>query len=192
MRRSLAISYTPRVNAVHILAISGSLRASSSNTSLLEASRTLAPAGLEMAFYQGLAQLPHFNPDLDGDAPPAAVLELRRSVGRADGLLICSPEYARGVPGSLKNALDWLVSSSEFPDKPVALFNASQRSTHAQESLRVTLQTMSARLIDEACITVPLLGRKLDAAGIAADPQLAMQVRDALNRFVQAIGSLAA
>ena len=97
------------MNAVHILAICGSLRASSTNASLLEACRALAPVSLEIAFYAGLGQLPHFNPDLDGDTPPAAVLELRRRVAWADGLLICSPEYARGVPGTFKNALDWLV-----------------------------------------------------------------------------------
>ncbi len=172
---------------VHVLAVSGSLRASSSNTSLLQACRALAPASFEIEFYAGLAALPHFNPDLDGESPPAAVLELRRQVGRADGLLICSPEYARGVPGSLKNALDWLVSSSEFPDKPVALFNASQRSTHAQQALRITLQTMSARLIEDACITVPLLGRNVDAAGIAADAALAVPIRAALVAFSRAI-----
>ncbi len=175
------------MESIRILAISGSLRAASSNTSLLEASRKLAPQNVEMEFYGGLAGLPHFNPDLDGETPPPGVLELRRRVGWAAGLLICSPEYARGVPGSLKNALDWLVSSREFPGKAVALFNASQRSTHAQESLRTTLLTMSARVIDEACITVPLLGRKLDGAGIVADATLAQQVRAALSSFAGAI-----
>ena len=175
------------MNAIRILAISGSLRTASSNTHLLQAARLLAPENVELRLYEGLGRLPHFNPDLDGEAPPPEVLELRAEIGRARGLLICSPEYARGVPGSLKNALDWLVSCSEFPDKPVALFNASQRSTHAQESLRLTLQTMSARLIDAACIMFPLLGMKLDASGIAADPTFGPQVRDALVRFAEAI-----
>ena len=177
------------MSVIRILAVSGSLRAASSNTHLLQAARRLAPESVELRLYEGLGCLPHFNPDLDGEAPPRAVLELRTEIGKAQGLLICSPEYARGVPGSLKNALDWLVSCGEFPDKPVALFNASQRSTHAQESLRLTLQTMSARLIEAACITVPLLGTKLDASGIAADAAFGPQVRAALVRFVEAITS---
>ncbi len=175
------------MKTLRILALCGSLRAASSNKSLLQAAQRLAPDNIDIQFYDGLAGLPHFNPDLDGDAPAASVLDLRRQVGWADGLLVSTPEYARGVPGSLKNALDWLVSSSEFPDKPVALFNASQRSTHAPESLRITLQTMSARLIDAACITVPLLGRKLDAAQIADDAELGPQVRAALVTFAAAI-----
>ena len=170
---------------MRILAICGSLRAASSNSTLLHAAQALLPQGCVMPMYGGLGGLPHFNPDLDDVSPPEPVRELRRAVGEADGLLICSPEYARGVPGSMKNALDWLVSSSEFPDKPVALFNASQRSTHAQESLRITLQTMSARLIDEACITVPLMGTKLDAAGVASHPEFGPQIRTALATFVR-------
>jgi chromate reductase, NAD(P)H dehydrogenase (quinone) len=177
------------MNVIRILAISGSLRAASSNTHLLEAAQSLAPERMELRLYEGLSRLPHFNPDLDGEAPPPEVLDLRRRIAEAHGLLICSPEYARGVPGSLKNALDWLVSCSAFPDKPVALFNASQRSTHAQESLRLTLQTMSARLIDSACITVALLGTKLDAPGIASDVTFGPQVRAALVRFAEAITS---
>ena len=116
---------------MRILAISGSLRSTSSNTTVLRAAQILAPPGVEVILYEGLGVLPHFNPDLDGDEPPQLVLELRSEVGLADGLLISSPEYAHGVPGSLKNALDWLVASVEFPNKAVALLNTSPRSTHA-------------------------------------------------------------
>src|SRR5215469_4982365 len=142
---------------MRILAISGSLRAKSSNTAVLTAAARLAPPGTEIVLYDGLADLPHFNPDLDTEDPPAPVLALRRAIGHCDGLLISSPEYARGVAGALKNALDWLVSSLEFPEKPVALINASPRSTHADAQLRLILATMSARLIEAASITLPLL-----------------------------------
>jgi chromate reductase len=172
---------------VRLLAISGSLRAASSNGAALSAACRLAPPGIEVVRYEGLAGLPHFNPDLDGDPPPAPVVALRAEVGRADGILISSPEYARGVPGSLKNALDWLVSSFEFPGKPVALINTSPRAEHAQASLRLTLETMSARLVPEASVTLPLLGRPIDAAGIAADPQLSAGLRQALAAFAAAI-----
>ncbi|HEY6841914.1 MAG TPA: NADPH-dependent FMN reductase, partial [Chthoniobacterales bacterium] len=106
---------------MRILAISGSLRSISSNTTVLRAAQLLARPGVEVILYEGLGALPHFNPDLDGDEPPQLVLELRSAVGLASGLLISSPEYAHGVPGSLKNALDWLVASVEFPNKAVAL-----------------------------------------------------------------------
>lgn len=175
--------------SLRFLAISGSLRAASSNAALLRAAERLAPAGITIRHYDGLAMIPHFNPDLDDENPPAAVAGLRADIGWADGLLISSPEYARGVPGSLKNALDWLVSSDVFPEKPVALFNASQRATAAQAALRLTLETMSARIVDEACITVPLLGSSKDATVIAADPAIGDVLRAALAAFANAIES---
>jgi chromate reductase, NAD(P)H dehydrogenase (quinone) len=171
---------------IRILAISGSLRAVSSNTALLHAAAALAPAGVEIEVYGGLGELPHFNPDLEADEP-AAVTDLRARVRRADGLLISSPEYAHGVPGAMKNALDWLVGGDEFIYKPVALLNASPRATHAQASLAETITTMSGRLIAEASIAVPLLGAKLDAAGIAAHPEIAGALREALGAFARAI-----
>ena len=147
----------------------------------------LAPAGIAIRHYGGLGALPHFNPDLDVDPLPPAVVDLRAQIGWADGVIVSSPEYARGVPGSLKNALDWLVSSDVFPEKPVALFNASPRASAAQAALRLTLETMSAHMVDAACITVPLLAGGKDAAAIAADPEIAHAVRAALEAFARAV-----
>jgi chromate reductase, NAD(P)H dehydrogenase (quinone) len=175
---------------MQLLAISGSLRAASSNTAVLQALRALAPARVEVRLYQGLDTLPYFNPDLDGeDRPdrPAPVLELRRAVGECAGILISSPEYAHGVPGVLKNALDWLVSCSEFPGKPVALINMSPRSVHAQASLAETLVTMSARLVAEASIALQLPRPGYTAADIIVDPGLCAALRAALAAFVAAI-----
>ena len=171
---------------IHLLAISGSLRAVSSNTALLRAAIALAPPGVEIRLYEGLGDLPHFNPDLEADEPPA-VTDLRARVRWADGLLISSPEYAHGVPGAMKNALDWLVGGDEFIYKPVALLNASPRSHHAQDSLAETVTTMSGRLVREASVAIPLLGTRLDEAGIVASPELAELLRSAILAFAQAI-----
>lgn len=171
---------------IHLLAISGSLRAVSSNTALLRAAIALAPEGVEIRLYGGLSDLPHFNPDLEDHEPPA-VSDLRARVRWADGLLISSPEYAHGVPGAMKNALDWLVGGDEFIYKPVALLNAAPRSHHAQDSLAETIATMSGRLVPAASIAVPLLGTRLDEAGIVASPELAELIQGALFSFAQAI-----
>src|SRR5206468_516155 len=120
------------------------------------------PATDRVTMYEGLATLPHFNPDLDEEgavAPPAVAL-LRDAVQSADALIICSPEYAHGVPGVLKNALDWLVSSPAIVNKPVALLNASQRSSHAIASVAETLRTMSAVLVPAEPVVLPLSGRR--------------------------------
>jgi chromate reductase len=174
-----------------ILAISGSLRATSLNTAVLQAASRLAPTGVTIEIFEGIGKLPFFNSDLDGDRLPSEVAEFRAVIGAADGLLISSPEYARGVAGVMKNALDWLVASFEFPNKPVALINTSPRATHALAALSITLETMSARLVQDASITLPLLGTTNDAASIAANAELAAPLRNALERYAQAIRTFA-
>jgi chromate reductase len=175
-----------------IIAISGSLRASSLNTAVLHAASRLAPAGVRIELFEGIGNLPFFNFDLDGERLPREVMSFRTVVGSADGLLISSPEYARGVSGVMKNALDWLVGSLEFPGKPVALINTSPRATHALASLTITLETMSAQLVKDASITLPLLGTASDADSIAANAELADPLRRALELHVRAIKAFAA
>jgi chromate reductase, NAD(P)H dehydrogenase (quinone) len=168
---------------MNLIAISGSLRAGSSNTAVLRAAARLAPSNVSIVMFDGIADLPFFNPDLDGEQVPAPVGVLRAAIGNADGILISSPEYARGVSGVMKNALDWLVGSFEFPGKPVALINTSPRATHALAALTLTLDTMSARLVTSACLTLPLLGTPNDEDGILADDKLTRPLRDAIARF---------
>ncbi len=172
---------------MRVLAISGSLRAASTNTAILEAAALAAPPGMVVEVYRRLGSLPHFNPDLDGNPPPAAQA-LRAAVGSSDGLRFSTPEYAHGLPGSFKNALDWLVGSTEFPGKPVAVINLSPRSTFAAASLAEILRTMSARLIGPASVTLALPGRGTDAAALAADSRVGPALRAALTALATAAG----
>ena len=174
-----------------ILAISGSLRAGSSNAAVLQAIAALAPDGIQIVLYSGLADLPHFNPDLDTENPPSAVRDFRSQLLASDAVIISSPEYAHGVPGSLKNALDWLVRSGELYEKPVALINVSPRSTHAQASLAETLSTMTAKLVPDACVTIALPGRNMDAVTICADLEISRILSLAVVILVSAIAPVA-
>ncbi len=171
---------------IRLLALSGSLRAGSSNTMLLQAARLLAPQDMRLEPYCGMGRLPHFNPDLEANPPPI-VAELHRQVGATDGLVISCPEYARRIPGPFKNLLDWLVGSSSFPAKPVALFNASPRASEAQAALRLVLTTMSARIVEEASFSVDLLSRRMDADAIAADRAMASIIVEVPRRFAEAV-----
>ena len=177
------------LNQIRVLAISGSLRARSSNTEVLRALTMLATPRVIVRQFIGLATLPAFNPDLDeeGMRPPPPVHDLRRQVASADAIVICSPEYAHGVPGSLKNALDWLVSVPDVLAKPTALVNAS-RSIHAQASLAETLRTMSMHLVGDSPFQIPLTDRGMTATAIASDPALAAPLRDCLAALVVAVG----
>lgn len=165
-----------------ILAISGSLRAASINTAILHAARRLAPSDAEIVLYRDLAALPAFNPDDDRDPLPGAAAALRAEIGAADGLILACPEYAHGLPGALKNALDWLVGSTEFPGKPAMLINAAPRAFHAQASLREILATMSAQLVADAFVTAraPSDAR---AEALLADPAITGPLQAGLERF---------
>jgi chromate reductase len=156
---------------MRVLGIYGSLRATSSSAALLRGASSVAPPGTELAIYEGLGELPHFSPDLDVEPIPAPVAALRARIGAADALAISSPEYAHGMPGSLKNALDWLVSALEPIGKPVLLVSASPGgAAHAHAQLLEVLRTMSLRVIDGGAHVFSRA--KLDANGRIASPEL--------------------
>jgi NAD(P)H-dependent FMN reductase len=168
-------------SAMKILAFCGSLRSVSMNAALLRATARLAPKGIVVELFDGLGGLPLFNPELEAQMPPA-VTRMQHAIDGCDALLIASPEYAHGVTGILKNALDWLVSYEGFVGKPVAIFNASPRSVHADPALREILTTMSAALLTDACLALPLRGTGIDEQGIVDSPHAAA-IRAALRRM---------
>src|SRR5579883_416079 len=175
---------------MHIFAISGSLRASSTTTTLLRAIVALAPTNVEIGIYDGLDDLPHFSPDRDGDDAPTSVRTLREQLRAADGVLICTPEYAYGMPGSLKNALDWTVSSGEFSFKPTAAVSASPHAAggeRALASLLLTLRAEGARVAEGATLSVPFVRKKMDEAGAIVDPETKQAVRGVLDAFARDI-----
>ena len=181
------------MSKLQILTLCGSLRSKSSNAAVLDALSLVAPAGVEVTRYADLGALPQFNPDFDVTPPPLPQT-LRHLVGSVDALVISSPEYAHGIAGSLKNALDWLVGSLEFPGIPVGVINAAPRASHADAQLREVLRMMSASLDDRAMLTLPIQGSGRDAAAIAADPAPATPLQkmlDCLAELAAARGSTA-
>jgi chromate reductase, NAD(P)H dehydrogenase (quinone) len=168
-----------------ILALSGSLRAASWNTKVLLAAMRLAPPQIEISLYREIGELPHFNPDVETVSVPPIVAALRTQLEEADALLICCPEYAHGVPGSFKNALDWLVGLG-LNGKPTGLINASPRSTYVNASLTEILLTMGANMVAGASVTVPLKSGALDEGEIAEDPAFAGSLRASLAALAHA------
>jgi len=177
-----------RAGRKRVLCLSGSLRGRSANTAALQAAQALAPAGLELPLYQGMAALPWFNPDVERAILPPPARALREAVAEADALLIACPEYAHGVPGAFKNLLDWLVGDEAFPGKPVALLNTSARgSHHAQDALREILTTMSARVLGGASLTVPLPGAGCDVGEVLASADRCAELRALLVALERAL-----
>jgi chromate reductase len=169
-----------------ILGLCGSLRAASINSMLLRAVASLAPAGIEVSNFQGLGELPLFNPDLEAH-PPVNVITFYQAIAEADALFIASPEYAHGVTGTIKNALDWLVGFEPFASKFVAVLNTSPRAYHADLALRETLQTMAAVIVEEASISIPLLGANLGESAIVIDPAFSAMIRNSLRAVQLAV-----
>lgn len=164
---------------LHVIALSGSLRRGSTNTALLHAAARVAPPGMVVRVYEELDSLPLFTPDLE-DALPLAAQRLRYALCASDGILIASPEYAHGVPGAFKNALDWVVGCAELGHKPVVLLNASARAVHAQAALAEIVVTMNLNLL--ASLPVPLQ-RNATVDSIAADIDTASLLRQALAQL---------
>ncbi|WP_143304678.1 NADPH-dependent FMN reductase [Chitinophaga vietnamensis] len=162
-----------------ILAICGSTRKNSSNLNLIKAFATLTKDIFDVSIYTSLAELPQFNPDLDleGAVPPAAVADFRRQVREADGVLICTPEYAVGVPGALKNAIDWTVSSMDFSKKPVALITAGTSGVNAHRSLLGTLLIIESRITAAMQVVVSSVKTKINEQCEITDNATLAQLR---------------
>ena len=162
---------------MRILAVSGSLRRESWNTRLLRAAAELAPPGVELELYDGLAALPPYDADLDVEPAPPAVQDLRDRIAAADAVLISTPEYNGSIPGQLKNAIDW--ASRPFPEsslrnKPVALAGATPGAygaMWAQTDLRRVLGVAGARVVGEE-LPVARVATQFDDEGRLIDPDL--------------------
>jgi chromate reductase, NAD(P)H dehydrogenase (quinone) len=173
---------------VKILAISGSLRDRSTNTKLLTVIVQFSPDIIALLPSETIANLPQFNPDLDVDPAIDSVQIWREQLRHADGVIFCTPEYAQGVPGSLKNALDWIVSSGEFMNKPTLIISASpgiEGGHYANESLGRTLEMMMAEVCGTLCI--PGSSAMLNDRGGLIDLEIEGALRSLVSDFIQSI-----
>jgi len=171
-----------------IVAISGSLRRDSINSAALRALAAAAAShGLSVAIDDSPRTLPHFDPDLEPFAPEA-VLRFREACGSARGLLLAVPEYTFGIPGALKNALDWLVGSGSLYRKPVALLHVAPfgRGGHVREALVHALRAHAADVTHHA---VPIASRDRDADGKIRETQIVSELRTVVAELAQRAGA---
>ncbi len=166
-----------------ILALCGSTRKNSTNLNLIKAIADLTKDKFEIGLFDGLTEIPHFNPDLDTDNPPRQVVDFRKQLKEADGILICTPEYAMGVPGTLKNAIDWTVSSMEFSHKPTALITASSQGEKAHASLLETLKVIEADITNETQLLISFVKTKVSQDGKITNSITLSEVNLLLNAF---------
>ena len=164
-----------------ILAISGSLRADSSNRTILKALARVAGGDIDFVMDDHIGQLPHFMP---GGEIPEIVLHFFKALDAADAVLFCTPEYAHGIPGVLKNALDWTVASGNFYEKTVGVITASSQGEHGHAALLQTLAVLTARIPIGGTLLIPFIRSKIDA-----HDNVQPDVLDALKNVLAAIST---
>lgn len=142
---------------VKLLAISGSARRLSTNTALLKVLAEVAPDGVEVSIFDGVGDLPVFSPDREGPDTPPEVADFIDLIRQADGLIVASPEYVRTLPGGLKNAIDWLVSSDAIIAKPAAIVHGSHRGDDMLATLRTVLGTVTEAFEERIFARFPLI-----------------------------------
>jgi chromate reductase len=168
---------------IKILALSGSLRENSSNNTILKLVSAMIPDYVDFTIYKALASIPAFD-EMDNDP----VVQFRQQVREADGVLICTPEYAFGVPGALKNALDWTVSSGDFDQKPVALITASSVGDKGHASMLNTLTALGTNIPDGGSLLISFVRAKLNN-GQFTDHQTELAVQKVVKALISLIES---
>jgi chromate reductase len=183
------MQYLYAMNKKRVLAIAGSTRAHSTNHSLIKAIARLMSGELSIEIYEGIGSLPHFDPGLSDERTPVEVKMFREKLGAADGVLICTPEYAHGVPGSLKNALDWTVGTGDFSHKPTVLITASTDGRFGHAALIETLRVIEAGNIDRQNLVIPFVRTKISLDGQITDAATLEAVKRVMEELRKTIVS---
>jgi len=165
-----------------ILAIIGSASRNSANSVLVDNFEKMIRDEFDVKIFNELKMLPHFDPELSANNPPAVITELRDNISSADGVLICTPEYVFSIPSGLKNAIEWCVSTTVFSEKPVGLITASAHGQKGHEELQLIMRTVMARFTDETTLLVQGVKGKVDEQGSITD----QKTEDELARFIGA------
>jgi NAD(P)H-dependent FMN reductase len=171
-------------NRKKVLAICGSTRAESVNLHILKRIAEMYEKEINFSIFTQIDQIPHFNPDLDTDTPPEAVSNFRKQIEEADGILICTPEYVFSLPGSFKNAIEWLVSTILLTDKPAALITASSSGQKAHEALNLVMKTVGVKLADAASLLISAPKTKISIDGQITDEATLKSIQQLMEAFI--------
>jgi NAD(P)H-dependent FMN reductase len=171
------------------LAILGSTRRNSSNEIILKEIQNLFQDKVQITLYSKIDELPHFNPDIESEGVPPLVNELRELIKHSDGIIICTPEYVFSLPGTLKNALEWTVSTTVFSDKPTALIVASALGEKTFESLQLIMKTLGALVSDDSKVLIQGARSKINKDGSGVDLTVSKELQNVVESLLQTIDS---
>ena len=169
-----------------IFVINGSASSRSSNHSLIENIRRLSADDFQLDIFDSLKTLPHFDTELSNNNPPPVIVELRRKIQEADGIIICTPEYIFSIPSGLKNVIEWCVSTTIFENKPIGIVTASANGKMAHEELQLIMKTVSAKFTPETTLLIQGIKGKVDERGEIKD----VNTKEELMKFIQGFRTL--
>ena len=172
---------------MHLVGISGSPRRGSVSTILLTLAKQAVGDDTRFTLYETLIDLPHFNPDDDITPAHAEVAALRDLIRSADGVIVCTPEYAFSIPSVLKNGFEWLVSSGELNEKPLLSISTSPLppgGEKAHKELRSVLQALGVTLAVPEMLCIGATRKRISASGEILDQTIAEQIRNATEQLV--------
>lgn len=172
-----------------ILAICGSTRKESANLQLLKKISNITSDIYEVSIFEGIAELPHFNPDLDNENPPKEISDFRENISNSDGVIICTPEYVFSIPGSLKNAIEWCVSTNIFSNKPIGIITASASGDKGHEELQLIMRTLECKFDAKTAIQVKAIKGKIHKSEGITDTDTLGKIEAFLKSFDEQLKS---
>ena len=170
----------------NILAIIGSASSNSANLKLIKQIAILTENEFNLAIFNDLKSLPHFDPELSKDDPPKQIVAFRNAIDKSDGIIICTPEYVFSIPSGLKNAIEWCISTTIFLDKPSGLITASASGQKGHEELLLIMKTAMAKFTDETSLLIQGIKGKFNLD----EPKLDNETNERLNKFINAFDKL--
>lgn len=172
-------------NKKNILIINGSANVNSSNDKLIQTLIHLSNEFFHFEIFNKLKALPHFDPELSTENPPKSIIEFRNKIEKADGIIICTPEYVFSIPSGLKNSIEWCVSTIVFSDKPTGLITASSVGIKAHEELKLIMKTLSAKFTEETTLLIQGLKSKLNSTGEITDKKTKEELQKFIFNFIE-------
>jgi chromate reductase, NAD(P)H dehydrogenase (quinone) len=170
----------------NIFVIIGSASQNSANHKLVENIANLTENDFRLKVFNALKALPHFDPELSVNNPPKKIIKLRNEIEKADGILICTPEYVFSIPSGLKNAIEWCVSTTVFSEKPIGLITASANGQKGHDELQLIMKTLMTVFTDDTTLLIPGIKGKINDRGQIVD----QKTIDYLKRFTNAFVNL--
>jgi NAD(P)H-dependent FMN reductase len=169
-----------------IFVINGSASLNSANQKLIDNFAELTKEFFSLTIFNELKTLPHFDPELSINGTPKSILDFRRNIENADGILICTPEYVFSIPSGLKNAIEWCVSTTVFSDKPVGLITASANGKKGHEELQLIMKTIMTKFTPDTTLLIQGIKGKVNEQGDIID----IKTKDSLTEFINSFKRL--